>query len=235
MGNLILFNPISDTNLKRAVLILTQEEYRSTIQRFLEHADIGFKTIIEKIDSHTNNKLKLEKNFLNLLFAHELQNFELYVQHDIYDEQKNWVEHVLFELLKSESSGSIKYLILACYLTFAIKKGQLILIDELDSSLHAFLLLELIRIYNSKKINTLGSQMIFTIHNTALLDNKIIRRDQIHFVNKNEFGESFIERSHTSKSPVRKDIQLEKAYLKGGLGGVSKKIKGSGNTLFEIE
>jgi AAA15 family ATPase/GTPase len=116
-----------------------------------------------------------------------------------------------------------------------MKKGQLILIDELDSSLHSFLLLELIRVFNSKKTNVLGSQMIFSVHNTALLDNKIIRRDQIHFVNKNEFGESFIERSHTNKNPIRKDIQLEKAYLKGDLGGVSKKIKGSNNTLFEIE
>ena len=234
-GNLIITDSINDSHLKKAVMILTQEEYRSTIHKFIEHADIGFKTIIEKIDSYSNNKLKLEKDFLNLLFSHELETFEIYVQHDIYNEKKEWVEHILFELQKSESGGSIKYLILACYLTFAIRNGQLIWIDEIDSRLHVLLLKEIIKVFNGKKNNVFGCQMVFSVHNTNLLNNKIFRRDQVYFVSKNQYGESSFQKMHTNKKPIRKDAPLEKNYLEGGLGGgVSESLKNKGNTLFEL-
>lgn len=231
-GNLIFSESFGKNHLEKAVMILTQVEYRSTIQKFIENADIGFKTIAEKIDSYSTNKLKLDKNFLNLLFSHQLESFEIYTEHDIYNEKKEFEGHIYFELLKSESSGSIKFLILACYLTYAIKNGQLILVDEIDSSLHTLLLKTVIHVFNSKQINVLGSQMIFTLHNTALLSNKIFRRDQIYLVDKDKYGESTFQKLHTNKNPVRKDSPLEKNYLEGGMGGISKKLKDSDNLLF---
>jgi AAA15 family ATPase/GTPase len=231
-GNLVLTDQIGSSHLEKAVMILTQVEYRSTIQKFLEHADIGFKTILEKIDSYSNNKLKLEKNFLHLLFSHQLESFEIYTEHDVYNEKNEYEGKLYFELLKSESAGSIKYLVLACFLTFAIKNGHLIWIDELDSSMHILLLKSMIQIFNSKQINVNGSQMVFTLHNTAVLSNKIFRRDQIYFVNKNEYGESSLKRMHTNKGPVRRDAPLEKNYLDGEMGGISENIKNKGNLLF---
>jgi hypothetical protein len=231
-GNLVLTDQIGTNHLEKAVMILTQVEYRSTIQKFLEHADIGFKTILEKIDSYSNNKLKLEKNFLHLLFSHQLESFEVYTEHDIYNEKKEYEGHFYFELLKSESSGSIKYLVLACFLTFAIKNGQLIWVDELDSSLHILLLKSMIHVFNSKQTNVLGSQMIFTLHNTAVLSNKLFRRDQVYLVNKNKYGESSLNKMHTNKRPIRKDAPLEKNYLDGEMGGISENIKNKGNLLF---
>ncbi len=138
-GNLVITDLIDRSHLEKAVMILSQVEYRSTVQKFLEHGDVGFKTIMEKIDSYSNNKLRLEKNFLHLLFSHQLESFEVYTEHDVYNEKKEYEGHYYFELLKSESSGSIKYLVLACYLTFAIKNGQLIWIDELDSKFASFI------------------------------------------------------------------------------------------------
>ena len=65
--------------------------------------------------------------------------------------------------------------------------------------------------------------MIFTTHNTVLLDKKL-RRDQMVVIEKNDLGESSLERMHTSKKPIRVGKSVEKEYRKGKLGGVSKII-----------
>lgn len=233
-GNLIINQISNDDQIKQAILIFSQLEYRDIVNKFIDKADLGFTTIIEKIDSHLNKRISLDKEILEIWYDRELKDFELYTQHDTYNEVFKKEGTVLFEMLKSESSGSIKFFILSCLLSYAIKKGQLIIIDELDARFHSLLLLFLIIKYNDAKSNTLGSQLIFTSHNTILLDNKILRRDQIVFVEKNIYGESSLKRMHTSKTPIRIDTSIEKDYIKGKLGGTSKNLKSANeNLLFE--
>ena len=118
-------------------------------------------------------------------------------------------------------------------MSYAIKQGQLIFIDEIDSKFHSDLLQIIIQFYNDSKINVSGSQMIFTTHNTILLNN--LRRDQIIVVEKNEFGESSLRRAHASDNPIRIDSSIEREYSKGKLGGVSKKLRKDNNqTSFEF-
>lgn len=224
-GNIIISDISNEARLKEAIVILSHSKFRSTINRFIEKADLGFVTIVEKIDNHIKNKLSLDREFVELMFSIELDRFELYSKHDIYDENHKLVDTVLFEMLKSESSGTIKYLILVSYLSYAIKQGQLIIVDEIDSKFHALLLKFLLKTYLHNKINAVGSQMIFTTHSTFLLGKNILRRDQMIIVEKNQYGESFIKRLHGAKKPLRVDTQVEKEYIKGDLGGVSEKLK----------
>jgi AAA15 family ATPase/GTPase len=87
--------------------------------------------------------------------------------------------------------------------------------------------------FHNPRINPINSQLIFTTHNTYLLDQKL-RRDQMVIVEKNDFGESTICRAHTAQKPLKIGKSLEREYRKGNLGGVSKKIKkDSGPTLFD--
>jgi AAA15 family ATPase/GTPase len=235
-SNIIISDINDEEHLKKAIIFLSQPDYRSIINKFISKADLGFTTIDEKIDSISKNKLSLEKHFLNFLFTHEIQNYEIYTQHKVYNPDcSKVVDTISFELLKSESSGTIKYLILTSYLAYAIKEGLLILIDEIDSKFHPLLFQLIIKIYNSSKVNTLGSQMIFSTHSTILLANKILRRDQLVTINKNEFGESTISKMHNSNKPIRIDASIEKDFFKGEYGGISKKLGSSGdniNTLF---
>jgi AAA15 family ATPase/GTPase len=228
-GNVIISDITNEVHLKRALVILSHTKFRSTINKFIENADLGFVTIVEKIDSHIKNKLSLEREFIELMFSVELDRFELYVKHDIYDEQYKNINTILFEMLKSESSGTIKYLVLVCYLSYAIKQGQLIFVDEIDSKFHALLLKFLLKTYLNNKINAAGSQMIFTTHSTFLLGKNILRRDQTAIVEKNQYGESSMKRMHGAKKPLRVDTQVEKEYIKGNLGGVSEKLKKDSN------
>ena len=102
----------------------------------------------------------------------------------------------------------------------AIKNKEIIWADELDSKFHPLLFETIIRFFNSNKFNHRGAQLIFTSHSTQLLREKILRRDQVFTVDRNEFGESTIKGIHTVN--VRIDASHEKDYLSGKYGGVQK-------------
>lgn len=227
-GNMILSDISEEKYLERALMILSLEKYRPLINKLIERADLGFTTVIDKIDNMTSNKLSISEDIIKLWYKKELKDFSLFSQHNYYDESNKLIETVDFQFLKNESAGTLRFLLLACYLCYVIKQGQLIIIDEIDSRFHSLLLETIILFYNDAKVNVAGSQMIFTTHNTALLDG-ILRRDQVWVVEKNERGESSLLKAHTSKNPIRIDSSIEKQYRKGSLGGISKKLKKDNN------
>lgn len=221
--------------LSNAVGIFSNEEYKGLILKFIADADLGFETIFDKIEQTAKSNPTYDKEIFNIWYSNEINRFELYTNHVVYDESYALVSKQQFEMLKKESDGSIKYFILVCLFVYALKNGNLIIIDELDSQLHTILLEVLIKQFHSNRLNTNGSQLVFTAHNTSLL-NKKLRRDQIFLVEKNKFGESSIRRLHTKESPVRIDTSIEKDYRKGDLGGISEKLKDINNnfsSLFE--
>lgn len=227
-GNVILADVSEEENLRRAMMILSVNEYRPLIQTLIDRADLGFISIQNKIDSLTTNKLAIDEEILKMWYKAELMEFSLYTRHNVYDSAHNKIDSVYFEFLKNESAGTLRFLVVACFLAYAIKKGQLILIDEIDSKFHSDLLQLLIQFYNDPAINVSGSQMIFTTHNTILLNN-MLRRDQVMLIEKNEFGESTIKKAHSADNPIRLDASIEKEYRKGKLGGVSKKLREDNN------
>ncbi len=210
------------SEFSKARAIYSDASYRNLILKFIDKADIGFQTIFDKVNSYQRST-DLEKGLLNMWFDKEIKDFELYTQHKVYNDQKKEVGNVEFELQKNESSGSIKYFIIVCLISYAIKNSQVIWIDELDARFDSSLLEMLVKSYHDPEINPINSQMIFTTHNTVLLDKKL-RRDQMVIVEKNEFGESSLRRMHSSKKPIRVGKSIEKDYRTGKLGGVSKKI-----------
>lgn len=232
----IIVRDLNNTNnlLAMATEIFSQDKYKADILAFIEDADLGFTTIFDKIEKKLQEQNEFDRGFLNMLYTNEIKRFELYTKHDIYNEKLVKQTSIEFEMIKNESDGSIKFFIVACLLVYAIKNQLFIWIDELDSRFHSDLLELLVKAYHNPKKNSIGSQMVFTTHNTILL-NKRLRRDQVVTVEKNEYGESNIKRLHTKETPVRIDTSIEKEYRKGKLGGVSKKIKAQNiqNSLFD--
>ncbi|MBS1572182.1 MAG: ATP-binding protein [Bacteroidetes bacterium] len=219
-GNIIL-NENYGLTTSNAANIYSKEEYRTAILRFLDNSDLGFTSIFSKVANYISSG-KLTKETADFLFGIEMSNFDLFTQHNVYDAEYSFIRQVEFNLLKNESSGTIKYFILACHLAYAIKNSQLILIDELDASLSTQLLVFLLETYHNNKNNVTGSQMIFVVHNTVLL-NKKLRRDQIWFIDKNKYGESTIHKGHTVENPIRIDKSIEQDFRDGKTKGTSKK------------
>ena len=228
-GNIVISKHNSPILMRDASNIYSIPDNRTTIRNFLDNADLGFTNIFDKIAKSLERDPDQSESFLHLVHSDAVNDFKLFVTHYVYNAEHEQVDIATTELLKTESSGTIKYFTMVAYLTHAIKQGQLIWIDELDSSLHTDLLIALVTGFNSAKINPNAAQLIYTTHNTGLMDKKI-RRDQIVFVNKNKYGESMLEKMHNKTRPIRIDKSVEKEYREGKLGGVSKTNPG---TLFD--
>lgn len=117
--------------------------------------------------------------------------------------------------LYCESEGTIKSIMLFIYARIAILNNRSIFVDELNIKLHPLLLKFIIDLFYSE---TSIAQLIYTTHDTTLMDKKFFRRDQIWFVQKDEFGYS--ELVALSDFKVRSDASFEKDYLSGVYGGI---------------
>lgn len=117
--------------------------------------------------------------------------------------------------LDSESEGTIKSIMLFIYAQLAISNNRSIFVDELNIKLHPLLLKFIIDLFYNQNST---AQLIYTTHDTTLMDKKFFRRDQIWFVQKDEFGCS--ELSALSDFKVRSDASFEKDYLAGVYGGI---------------
>jgi AAA15 family ATPase/GTPase len=92
------------------------------------------------------------------------------------------------------------------------------LFDEIDTSLHPVLVKFLIQNFHSEATNPHNAQLVFTTHNTSLLDQRIFRRDQIWFVEKDRDASSKLY-PLTDFKP-RNDDDLQRWYMRGRYGAL---------------
>lgn len=100
----------------------------------------------------------------------------------------------------------------------ALENGKLLVIDEIDSSLHPMVVRFLLRLFHDPGVSTKGAQLWMTTHDSSLLDAALLRRDQYWFVDKDAQQASRLY-PLTDFSP-RKGEALEKAYLRARYGAV---------------
>ena len=105
------------------------------------------------------------------------------------------------------------------FLKETFDKGKVLIIDEIDSSLHPFIVKYLIDLFRNKNINMKGAQLIVTTHETTLLSLETFRRDQIYFTEKDtETG--ITDQYSLDEFSVRKDENIQRGYLLGRYGAV---------------
>lgn len=117
--------------------------------------------------------------------------------------------------LYNESSGTLKSIIVYIIASFVIDSNGLMFVDELNTKLHPLLLKFIVDLFYNEKSK---AQLIYTTHDTTLMDKKFFRRDQILFVQKDDYGYSTL--STLSDFKVRSDASFEKDYLAGVYGGI---------------
>jgi hypothetical protein len=117
-----------------------------------------------------------------------------------------------------DSSGTKKIFEISGLIVQALEKGHVVCIDEIDSRLHPLLVRYLAQLFNSIGNNYKNAQLICNTHDVLLLEEDI-RRDQIYFTDKNEFGVSRLYSLCEFKG-VRKDSKILKMYLLGLFGAI---------------
>ncbi len=98
------------------------------------------------------------------------------------------------------------------------ENGEVLLIDEIDTSLHPLLTRFSIERFHSSVTNPRNAQLIFTTHNTSLLDQDLFRRDQIWFIEKGP--DSACKLYPLTDFKPRNDEKLESWYLRGRYGAL---------------
>lgn len=177
-----------DTRVLEAFLPGVIDNEKDKLVNFLKAIDTGIKDI-EYDDSETE---------IRFITYHNGRNGEVYPLN-----------------LFLESEGTLKSMMLFIYARMAILNNQSIFVDELNIKLHPLLLKFIIDLFYN---NASTAQLIYTTHDTTLMDKKFFRRDQIWFVQKDEFGYSKL--SALSDFKVRSDASFEKDYLAGVYGGI---------------
>lgn len=122
---------------------------------------------------------------------------------------------IKFDLYAEESAGTRQIFSLLLVLFDICKRGKTLIVDEFDLSLHTELAQFIINMVHASK----GAQLLFTSHNTNLIDVKKFRRDQICFTNKREDGSTDFYSLFDFKD-FRENMDAEKGYLQGRFDAV---------------
>jgi len=169
------------------------------LSRIIDHSKIKLLTFLSAIDT----------GIKDINYVQTENEVEFYTIH--HDAKGN---DYSLSLLK-ESEGTLKSMAIYIYADLAIRYDKSLFVDELNVKLHPLLLKFIIDLFYEK---TSKAQLIYSTHDTTLLDKKFFRRDQIWFVQKDSNGNS--ELSSLSDFKVRTDASFEKDYLAGVYGGI---------------
>ena len=137
--------------------------------------------------------------------------------HQLTDDNGNQKQYTL--QLGQESVGTQRFFSRIGLWMDAMNSGAVLVVDEIEASMHPLLTRHLIEMIQDQTINQNHAQLIFTTHDTGLLDLKLLRRDQIWFAEKDEKSMQTDIYALTEFSP-RKEENIAKGYLQGRYGAI---------------
>jgi AAA15 family ATPase/GTPase len=178
------------------------------------------KELVEELKEGLNAVRKVQDKMQSLEKNRaEQKNISIEFKHQKFNELGREVDNVVLGWAL-QSVGTQKLFQIFGIWVDTIEQGKILVIDELDSSLHTLITQELVKFFHTKA-NKSG-QVIVALHDTNLLKKEIFRRDQIWFAEKNDkegFTDlySMVEYKDTF---VRNDASFEKGYLEGKYGAI---------------
>jgi uncharacterized protein len=207
-------NPVSEGAMlaESARLLKEDEAFAATVARFMKDADTGIQDLrvtderaAAPVYSESEKKLEFK----------ETTRPAISFRHATEDGSK------VFFRRQQESSGTLRFVALLAAILRPSPRRRLVCIDEISASMHPDLVPRIIRIAHSSKYNSLGRQLLFTTHDTHLMDpGELLRRDQITICKKDRFGRSTTRRLDEFQDAARSDANLQKQYLQGRFGGI---------------
>jgi len=229
--NVNLINGMHDRGHKRYTIekLKSDNDFYLWVLYFIKFLEISrietTEVDVDNIDLESLKEKEKDEEIISLLTSiHKIQSKQqrrdqLITYHKKYDENNVFIGNVAFNFDEQESEGTKKLLYLLGPLYDSLKNGKVLIIDELDSRLHSILVLKLIDFFHQR--NTNNSQLICVVHDVSLLKKEIFRRDQIWFVEKNQFGASeLISLADFKTDKVRNKSAFDKNYFEGKYGAI---------------
>lgn len=151
----------------------------------------------------------IDSGIKNIVYTSEEKTIKFFTIHEGEDGKEYYLP------LFHESEGTIRSIFIFIHAMAAVNNNSVLFVDELNVKLHPLLLKFIIDLFYE---NDSCGQLIYTTHDTTLMDKKFFRRDQIWFVQKDQYGYSDLMSLADFK--VRSDASFEKDYLAGVYGGI---------------
>lgn len=204
---------------------LKEPKYKEKILNLIKNLDFGISDIeskeltFEDIEKNLPNDFKdlshLPKEIRDRIKAEGITKID--IKHALYKGEE-FIKYEDFEL-DFESDGTQKLLLISAPIVDSLLEGYTVFIDELDNSLHTDIVRAIVFLYNNKESNKKNAQLIFSTHDTNLLDQELFRRDQIWFAQKDIYGKSELySLIEFGRGKLRDDLVLEKNYISGKFG-----------------
>jgi AAA15 family ATPase/GTPase len=197
--------------------LIKEKKHREFILKVFKAVDLDFEDVDVKTVNIDDNLMQfLSLDLRDLIKKNLSQQLQVFTRHKVYDLKGQDVGFVDFDL-KHESAGTQKFFAIAGPIINSLLNGYPIVIDEMDSRLHYKLVYFLIKLFNSKRDNPYGGQLVFSNHMLDLMDRDLLRRDQIILISKTRKG---TEITSIHKQGARSDKSFKRDYLSGDFGAL---------------
>ena len=185
--------------------------------KILNEADIQIKNIYVASKQIDVNNLNPSASLNAFLSSKKETVYKVEFEHEVTNETGEINSFTLN--INNESDGTKGLFNFIPYLKKALESNCLLIVDELEKSLHPILVEYIVKLFNNSTLNKFCSQLIFTTHLTNLLNIELFRRDQIWFVEKD------VKTGNSNLYPldsfsIRKDENIYKGYLNGRYGAI---------------
>ena len=215
------FNKVETLNMRSTLSLASQtnsllkdSEYSSAIRGYLKTLRLGIEDVVVSDDR--------DEEMPN-------QTPVLKAVHRLYDaDGKPKKDTVSWNFTAFESSGSNRALNISGTVVKGLKTGGVLIIDEIEAYMHPIMTLTLIELFMNPESNPNRTQLIFSTHDTNLLNYLKLRRDQVYFMEKNKWESSVLfslsdfkhRNADGEEISERWDSDKEKRYIEGRYGAI---------------
>ncbi len=174
---------------------------------FTEDIVLDYKESAMPVEDFLKTK---KENILRILNAADSDIVDMKIQSNSLKTFHKSNPNIAFDFDTEESEGTKTLFQMMLGIINVIRNDRTLLMDGIDTNLHPHLVEYIINLFNRSN----HAQLIYTAHNTHLLNTDFQRRDQVYFVNKRDDGCSELYSLYDFKD-FRDNYDMEKAYLQG--------------------
>jgi len=216
--------------------LLKDPTYSDKIRTYLKSICLNIKDVVVQTKEFEDSDLPPEMSEdMKNAFIQQLRGkhqIKILAQHTIYDQDTLPTSRLMtWDWDERESSGSQKAMHMSGPILWTLATGGILVIDEMEAYLHPIMTLNTIEAFIDIRSNVNHAQLILATHDTNLLNNAKLRRDQIYFAEKNKWESTEIfslsdfrylgeKNGETISEAERPDADKEKRYIEGRYGAI---------------
>lgn len=194
------------------------DDFLRKVSALLSFIDTGVSGVVvenlEVDEDRLNLPMNIPEPLKNSILRDMKRNYRFI--HDMDDDCEEMFD------LEYESAGTQRFFNLAPALIDTLSSGGVLIVDELDGSMHPFMGEMIIRLFNDPEVNQGQAQLIFTTHDISLMSPDRFRRDQIWLTEKRKGATAIFSLDDFDKKKVKPTVPFSRWYVEGRFGAVPK-------------